>query len=169
MRCAFGRLERTNAFSTQAPARACILFRAAHIIYFMAGVSTNKRPLALRALVVLGALLSLCVSDSVGPRLLPLPAASERTPVQGQAYEFADASSAPTREHPAIVRVAMAAPARKQAHDVQHTQHVTASAAQSLIKPTNDARSFTQTTYSPVQATPVAVRRPSGRAPPPSI
>jgi len=135
----------------------------------MASASTRKSPLALRALVVLGALLSLCVSDSVGPRLLPLPAASERAAVQRQAFEFADASSAPTREHPSVVRVAMAAPARKLADDVQHTRHVAESAAESLVTPTNDGRSFTQTTYSPVHATPSAVTRPPGRAPPPSV
>jgi len=136
----------------------------------MAGVSAKKSTLSVRALVVLGALLSLCVSDSVGPRLLPLPAVSERAHVQRQAFEVADASSAPAREHPTVVRVAMTAPARKQAGDAQqHTQYVEASAAESLVTPTDDARSLTQTTYSPTYATPAAITRPPGRAPPPSV
>lgn len=135
----------------------------------MAGVSTKHSPLAVRVLITLGALLSLCVSDSVGPRLLPLPAASERAAERRQAFDAADVSHAPARECPAVVRVAMAAPARKQAGAEQQPLHVAAHAAEGLISPAPDAGPFAQTTYSPIHATTATATRPPGRAPPPSV
>lgn len=136
----------------------------------MASVSTRQSPFAVRALVVLGALLSLCVSDSVGPRLLPLPTASERAAFERQSLDDAEVSPAPSRENTEVVRVAMAAPARKQAGaEQQRPLHVSSHAAARFVTPPAAVRPSVRTTYSPIHAASAAVTRPKGRAPPPSV
>jgi hypothetical protein len=136
----------------------------------MASVSNKMSPLGLRALVVLGALLSLCVSDTVGPRLLPLPSQVGQAAERRQSVGEPGCSSAPTSGHPEVVRVAMTAPARKQAGAEQHTTHVTAHAAATHVSaPEPGALSSVQTTYSPTHAASANATRPRGRAPPLSL
>ncbi len=131
---------------------------------------TNKtRALGLRAFVVVCALLSLCVSDTVGPRLLPLPGATAHTGVVRQAVEGTDLTPAPSRGDSAVVREAMAPPARKEAGRERHTLHVTAGVDEALVRPPVGVPSSARTTYPPAPQSSAAVTRPPGRAPPFSV
>src|SRR5919112_1139358 len=96
--------------------------------------ATNKtRALSLRALVIFCALLSLCVSDTVGPRLLPLPGVVTSVAADRQALEGTNVTPTPSRGETAVVRVAMAPPVRKEAGGEQHTLHVAAGVAKALV------------------------------------
>ena len=53
------------------------LFQLFIHLYYMARDTAMTKFRAARVLLILGALASLCVSDNVGPRLLPLPLAPE--------------------------------------------------------------------------------------------
>src|SRR3712207_2600339 len=119
----------------------------------MASGTDKTRALSLRALVIFCALLSLCVSDTVGPRLLPLPGAASVS-VGQQAVEGADVTPAPSRGGSAVVREAMAPPIRKHAGAEQQPLHATAHAAEGLITPPADACALVHTTYSSVPASP---------------
>ncbi len=62
---------------------------------------------AARVLIILGVLVSLCVSDNVGPRLLPLPSISELASAP-QAFDPGEAASrAPARGKTEGARVEM--------------------------------------------------------------
>lgn len=137
----------------------------------MASVTYRTRALGLRALIVLAALASLCVSDAVGPRLLlPQPgAAAARAAAYQAAFEEGDVTPAPSREHPGLARVTMAVPARKQAGAEHHSPHIHTHAAEPFAAPTCGALTFGQSTYSPAHTSSAAVTRPPGRAPPPSV
>lgn len=132
----------------------------------MASGADRTRALSLRALVIFCALLSLCVSDTVGPRLLPLPATMESAAADRQAVEGADVTPAPSRGGTAAVREVMAPPARKQAGAERHTLHVTTAVAEGLVKPPAEVPSSPRATYSPAPQSSAAVTRPPGRAPP---
>lgn len=135
----------------------------------MASGTYEKRALSLRALVIFCALLSLCVSDTVGPRLLPLPEAAARPAAALRAAEGADVTPAPSHGDTAFVREAMAAPARKQAGSQGHALHVTADLAERLVRPPAEIPSLTRTTRTPAPRSSAATTRPPGRAPPPSV
>lgn len=135
----------------------------------MAVKFTRRGSLTTRVLITLGALLSLCFSDTVGPRLLPLPAVYEYAATARPVFEDAGVSPAHPRGEPETIRVAMAQPARKQAGVGQSHLHVAAHASERLIKPPTAARSSVQTAYPSIIATSAATTRPPGRAPPPSV
>ncbi len=54
----------------------------------------------LRALLVLATLVSLCVSDTVGPRLLPLPGAAASHAANGRALEAVNVTPASSAGSP---------------------------------------------------------------------
>lgn len=147
--------------------RACILFHAPVIIFYMARAFTWQSHLAVRALFTLGALLSLCVSDTVGPRLLPLPAVAAYSAASTQAAE--NASPAPSGGASKVVRVVMAAPARKQEGAGNHSLHAIPHADGGLVTPPGVVHSFLQTTCPSSPASSAVATRPPGRAPPPSV
>src|SRR3712207_9309585 len=89
----------------------------------MAFVTGKTRAPGLRALVIFCALLSLCVSDTVGPRLLPLPGAASVLAAGVHAAGGADVTPAPSRGGSAVVREAMAPPARKHPGAEHHSLH----------------------------------------------
>lgn len=129
--------------------------------------SDKTRALSLRALIIFCALLSLCVSDTVGPRLLPLPAsASGSAATAWQAADGADVTPAPSGGETAVVRVAMAAPGRKQAGAEHQPLHDAARAAEVLLTVPAVERQPAHTSYYYVLVTSAAVSRPPGRAPP---
>lgn len=127
----------------------------------------ETRALSLRALIIFCALLSLCVSDTVGPRLLPLPAAAAHSASHTQTVE--DASPAPSGGASELVRVVMAAPARKHDGAGHHSLHAIPHADVRLVTPPGIALTYLQTTCPPSPASSAAVTRPPGRAPPPSV
>lgn len=156
-------------FSPPMHGYAYILFRTPLISFYMAGKFTRQGSLAMRVLITLGALLSLCLSDTVGPRLLPLPAADEYAATARHVFGDAGVSPVHPRGEPETVRVAMAQPARRQAGAEQSHLHVTAHAAAGLIKLPVAAPTSFQTACPLVAATSAATTRPPGRAPPPSV
>ena len=163
----FDRTDVAGAFPTRDRGKACILFPSPVITLYMARVFTMRNPIAVRALFTLGALISLCVSDTVGPRLLPLPASATRAAAVPQAVE--GASRAPLGNTSQVVRVAMAAPTPKQEGAGRHSLHLIPHADVELVTPPCVARTFLQTTSTPSPAASAAVTRPPGRAPPPSV
>lgn len=163
----FGRMDVAGALSTRGRRKGCILFHARVIIFYMARAFTGRNIIAVRALFTLGALLSLCVSDTVGPRLLPLPASAGHAPASRQAVE--NASPAPSEGASKVVRVVMAAPSRKQEGAGHHSLHAIPHAGDGLVTPPSVLRTFLQTTCPPSPASSAVVTRPPGRAPPPSV
>lgn len=123
----------------------------------------------MRALVIFCALLSLCVSDTVGPRLLPLPEATARMAADRQAFESKGLNPTPSRGNPAVVREAIAPAARKQAGAERHAPHFTAGVAEGLVEPPAVILSSAQAAYSPAPQSSAAVTRLPGRAPPLSV
>ncbi len=131
---------------------------------------TNRtRALSLRAFVVICALLSLCVSDTAGPRLLPLPGAVATAAADRQGLAASDVTPVPSRQDTAVVREAMAPPTRKVAGGERHTLHITAGVAKALVSPPVGVPSSVRATFSPAPQSSAAVTRPPGRAPPLSV
>jgi hypothetical protein len=121
---------------------------------------------AARLLIILGALVSLCVSDNVGPRLLPLPPISElasasRTFDSGQA-----ASGAPARGKSVGARVQMVtAPQSRAGVHRQSSQAVAHAPKFSLAVPAVP-RPLRWEVYPPSAESSAPSSRPKGRAPP---
>ena len=124
---------------------------------------------AARVLIILCALLSLCVSDTVGPRLLPLPEAAARSAAGWHAIEGIDVTPTPSRGDSTFIREAMSSPARKQAGAERHTLHVTAGVAKTLVRPPAEIPSSVRTTYAPAPLSSSAATPPPGRGPPLSV
>lgn len=122
-----------------------------------------------RAIVVAGALVCLCISDSAGPRLLPLP---PTLIVVVNSFSLASGPCAsripgPNREpSPHFEMVARAQyRARDRHHQVQPATHAPQASLQ--LQPINLAR--TPVTYAPLDYNTVSLSIPSGRAPPRSV
>jgi hypothetical protein len=135
----------------------------------MPSVTVKTKALRLRALLIIGALVSLCVSDTVGPRLLPLPVATGHAASERQPLENIEITSAPSGGNSIVARESMAAPARKQAGAERHSPHVASHAACGLFLPTFDAVAFTHTTCALILPSSAKTTRPPGRAPPLSV
>lgn len=78
-----------------------------------------------RALLIIGGLVSLCLSDTVGPRLLPIPVAEVVTIASAEVQQGTEpaASSAPAPTKGVSPRVEMAATAQNRAGaDHKHVQ-----------------------------------------------
>ena len=135
----------------------------------MPSSADKTRALSLRALIIFCALLSLCVSDTVGPRLLPLPGAAITTAADRHALEGFDVTPTPSRLATAVVREVMAPPVRKEAGGERQALHVTAIVAEALVRLPVGISSFAWTTHSPAPQSSAAVTRPPGRAPPLSV
>ena len=119
-----------------------------------------------RALLVLGVLLSLCASDNVGPRLLPLPVPAESAAAGRQISQDETASRAPSRDAALRARVEMApAPKGRAGAGRQLTQ--AAANAPSLSLPSPSAALLLRgELYSPVREIPANASLFRGRAPP---
>jgi len=121
----------------------------------------------LRALLILGALVSLCLSDSVGPRLMPLPVSEVVAASAGAKLcdEFA-ASRAPSSTKGLITRMEMAATAQNRA-SARHQQMQTAThAAQGMFEAPAVSILKIHGAYAPLFSFATPVLRPPGRAPP---
>ncbi len=135
----------------------------------MASGTDRTRALSVRALVIFYALLSLCVSDTVGPRLLPLPEAAARTAADRQAVESTGLNPTPSRGDSAVAREAIAPAARRQAGTQRHSLHVAAGVAEGLVEPPTFLPSSARAGYSSAPQSSAALTRPPGRAPPLSV
>lgn len=131
--------------------------------------ATSLRFMRLRALIILGALVSLCVSNNVGPRLLPLPSPSENAAAAGQVSLNTTASRLPSQDGTNAVRVAIAAPANKRAGADTSPQPLAGAAPQGGLVTPRIADDSARFVYSPHLINSRSVSRPRGRAPPLSV
>ncbi|HEY9284762.1 MAG TPA: hypothetical protein VIP46_15000 [Pyrinomonadaceae bacterium] len=119
-----------------------------------------------RALVVVGALLVLCVSDNVGPRLLPLPPLPELVSTPKPADQRRVASRAPSQSRTTGARVEIvSAPQGRAASERQSPQaaaHAPKFALAAPLAPTSPSLE----PYQPSGERSAPFSRPKGRAPP---
>ena len=119
-----------------------------------------------RVLLIIGALVSLCLSDGVGPRLMPLPVSEVAKVQQG---DQPGASRAPLPTKGSSPRVEMAATAQNRA-GARHEQLQTAThAAQGKFEAPAVIILKVHGAYGPLFSFTAQVSRPPGRGPPPLI
>lgn len=120
-----------------------------------------------RAILVIGALLCLCVSDSAGPRLVPLPALSLVFPVSAFSLETGPSAlqtPTPSREPSAYLQ--MVAGSQYRPRDYHHHSQLSTHTPQAFcqLQPSNLAT--TPETYAPLSFKTAPLSKPTGRAPP---
>lgn len=121
-----------------------------------------------RALLIIGALISLCLSDTVGPRLLPLPVSELATTAYPDAPLGAEptASRAPSPTKGSGPRVEMAATSHGRAGaDHKHVQ-VAIHTLRGMFEAPADTISYAPSAYQPLYSLKAQDSRPPGRAPP---
>lgn len=120
-----------------------------------------------RALLIIGALVSLCLSDSVGPRLMPLPVSEiSTTSVERQQGIDPKASRAPTSTKGSKPWVEMASTAPNRA-GARHKQVQPAThAPQNIFEAPPDIVQDDPAAYGPLFLFTASVSRPPGRGPP---
>ncbi|HLL75993.1 MAG TPA: hypothetical protein VK421_12115 [Pyrinomonadaceae bacterium] len=119
-----------------------------------------------RALLVAGVLLSLCASDNVGPRLLPLPVSAETAAASRQLDQGGTASRAPSRDKAFGARVEMASAQQSRAGAGRQLTHASAAASKPVLPSTLPAHLLRGEPYSPIRESSANFSRPRGRAPP---
>jgi hypothetical protein len=121
---------------------------------------------AARILIIFGALVSLCVSDNVGPRLLPLPPVSELASVPGASDRRPAASGAPAQDKTEGARVEMVtAPQSRSGAHRQSSQAAALAPKFALAVPTAP-RPLRWEVHPPSAESSTPFSRPKGRAPP---
>jgi hypothetical protein len=121
-----------------------------------------------RALLIIGALISLCLSDTVGPRLLPLPTSELATTAEalGRPGPAPAASRTPPSSKSLGPRVDMAATSQNRAGaDHKHMQ-VAAHSPRSVLQAPAGIILSTLNVFKPLYSLTAQVSRPPGRAPP---
>ncbi|MCA1612658.1 MAG: hypothetical protein LC795_04765 [Acidobacteria bacterium] len=120
---------------------------------------------AARVLIILGVLVSLCVSDNVGPRLLPLPSISELASAP-RAFDPGEAASrSPARGKTEGARVEMVTAPQSRAGAERQSPHAAGAAMFELAIPPAP-RSLRRELYPPTAESSAPFARPKGRAPP---
>lgn len=136
----------------------------------MARETTSLRFMHLqRALIILGVLFSLCVSNNVGPRLLPLPSLAASASAVKQVSLYTTASHLPTQDGTDTFRVAIAAPTNKRAGAETTPLPLATHAPQGGFVPPATFGDKEWFVYSSHLVTSPSVSRPRGRAPPLSV
>ena len=121
---------------------------------------------ATRVLLILGVLASLCVSDNVGPRLLPLPplpelASASETPGRGHA-----ASRTPAHGRMTGARVEMVSAPQSRAGAERQSPQTAAHAPKFELVVPSAPHTLTRELYPPSSESSAPFSRPKGRAPP---
>ena len=119
-----------------------------------------------RAVIVVGALLVLCASDDVGPRLLPLPQLPELASTTKPADQRQGASRAPSQSRSTGARVEMVSAPQSRAASERQSPHAAAHAPKfDLAAPPAPASPGLEP-YQPSGESSAPFSRPKGRAPP---
>lgn len=120
-----------------------------------------------RALLIVGVLISLCLSDNVGPRLMPLPVAEgvEASAASQQSTEPA-ASRIPSPAKGSGPRVEMAATAQNRAGTRHPQAHAATHAPQGGVVVPEDIIRNVSDAHGPIVFFTTPASRPPGRAPP---
>lgn len=120
---------------------------------------------AARVFIILGVLVSLCVSDNVGPRLLPLPSVSELASAPGAFNPGEAASRAPAHRKTAGARVEMVTAPQSRAGAERQSAHAAGAPKFELAVPLAP-RSPRLELNPPSAEISAPFARPKGRAPP---
>lgn|SRR5687767_1681924 len=131
----------------------------------MAKQKTDSRLLAPRALLVITALISLCVSSDVGPRFAPLPSLTDSPSTVGT-IQYESASSA--RVGANSFRVPMMAQTQRRV-DQQHHSQPFAESPKGLIALLTDRVSSVEDNIEVSVVASAPLSQPPGRSPPSSL
>lgn len=131
----------------------------------MASDADTTRLRAARVLLILGVLASLCVSDGVGPRLLPLPPLAERVAAFTVSDRGQDASHAPAHGSAVVERVEMVSAPQSRAGAERHAPQAAAHPTKFELVAPSASRTRRQS-YPPLSESSTPFSRPKGRAPP---
>lgn len=123
-----------------------------------------SRLVDLRALLVIAALISLCVSNNVGPSFLPLPVVTYRAAENLQENRRDTASRLPPAESDSF-RVPMMGHTQKRAAKEPQPQPLGTTLRAGFVLP-NDPRVATELSFPISLFTSASVSQPLGRAPP---
>ena len=121
---------------------------------------------AARILLILGVLLSLCVSDNVGPRLLPLPPAPESVSAPLPSDRGQAASRAPSHGRTSSARVEMVSAPQSRAGAERQSPHAAAHTPKLELAIPSAQHSLRRELYPPLAESSAPFSRPKGRAPP---
>jgi hypothetical protein len=135
-------------------------------LYDMARDAIMTKFQATRALLVLGVLVSLCVSDNVGPRLLPLPSSPELASVMGLFELGRAASPTPSHGRTTGARVEMVTAPQSRAGAESKSPHAAAHAPKFELAVPSAPYSLRRELYPPSAESSAPFSRPKGRAPP---
>ena len=119
----------------------------------------------LRAFLVIATLISLCVSNNVGPSFLPLPVVTDRVAAKPQEKQLDIASRAPSPAESDSFRVPMMAQAQKRAAKETQPQPLAATLKVGIALPA-DSRVATTLSFPISNFSSALVSQPPGRAPP---
>ena len=119
----------------------------------------------MRSALVIAALLSLCVSNNVGPSFLPLPRVTDRLAENPQENQRDTASRPPSPAESDTFRVPMMGNTQKRADKEPQPQPLAVTLKGGFVLP-NDARVATEFSYPISVFAPASVSQPPGRAPP---
>ena len=120
---------------------------------------------AARVLIILGVLVSLCVSDNVGPRLLPLPSISELASAPGAFDPREAASRVPARGKTEGARVEMVTAPQSRAEAERQAPHAAGAPKFELPVPLAQLP-LRRELHPPSAESSAPFARPKGRAPP---
>ena len=123
---------------------------------------------AKRAILVLGVLLCLCVSDSAGPRLFPLPA-SAGVNVEAEAFSAASClgvSQTQNQNREPHAYLQMVAASQYRARDCHSQGQLATHAPHRFCQSQSTALITTAETYAPFNIKTEFLSVPTGRAPP---
>lgn len=120
-----------------------------------------------RTLLVVGALLCLCVSDSAGPRLLPLPGPSSTIAVSVfPADNCPSASQQPSPERESNTYNKIVAGSQYRARERHHHVQSATPAPQTFVQPQPTNLASAPTIYAPFNFKSPSISLPTDRAPP---
>jgi hypothetical protein len=120
----------------------------------------------LRASLVIAALISLCVSNNVGPRFLPLPQVSDQLAIIQNESQNNATSRLPSRDESDNFRVPMMAQTLKRAGTEQQPQPLATFAPKGCLELPDDARATGEFDCTIPLFASATVSQPPGRAPP---
>jgi hypothetical protein len=126
---------------------------------------TTLRFFGVRIALVIATMLSLCVSNNVGPSFLPLPVLTESASEYRQDLQQNTASRAPSSAESDSLRVPMLAQSQKRADKDQLTEAIAATLKQCFVLP-NQTLVVAESAYLVPLVTRPSVLQPPGRAPP---
>lgn len=121
---------------------------------------------ATRVLLILGVLASLCVSDNVGPRLVPLPPITELASTLGASDRGQAASPAPSQGRTERARVEMISAPQSRVGAERQSPQVAAYAPKFELAVPSAHYSLRRVKFPPLGESSAPFSRSKGRAPP---